>query len=184
MLHFLICWGFIFFLSIHVFLSLPYAELTGCLTSSWVSVLIDPYVGEPGHLVIRCLKLRTRAEVGAVCVHACACISDSSSGGGGGGVAAVIELSPPQSSWEALFIFPSTVSRSGQMEFMLLDKQKTRWNLLWRFSPRLNSKNWLCVVWTEEKKMMRNGNYNGDFFVFLFFFCHWNLSQMCLSEAE
>lgn len=71
---------------------------------------------------------------------------------------------------------------------MLLDEwKKERWNfyLLWRFSPRRNSKlNSICLDfdkrWQQQQKTITS-----NIFVFvLFCFCHWNLSQTCLYEAE
>lgn len=85
---------------------------------------------------------------------------------------------------------PLLFSPSGQTVFMLLDEwKKERWNfyLLWRFSPRRNSKlNSICL--DLKKQQMTKDNIQLFFLCFFFFnfvcFCHWNLSQTCLYEAE
>lgn len=75
---------------------------------------------------------------------------------------------------------------SGQTVFMLLDerKRRERWNfyLLWRFSPRQNSKlNSICLDFKKQKITKVNIQLFKFYFVC---FCHWNLSQTCLYEAE
>lgn len=56
---------------------------------------------------------------------------------------------------------------------------------LWRFSPRLNPKKKMNDNNKKIYKRHTQDMKSDFFFIFIFiFFCHWNLSQMCLYEAE
>lgn len=61
-------------------------------------------------------------------------------------------------------------------------RERGNFYLLWRFSPRQNSKlNSICLDLKKQKMTKDNIRH---FCFILFVFCHWNLSQTCLYEAE